>query len=55
MPLFGTRKVERLDENLGALAVTLTAADLAEIETAASSMRIEGAGYPEAMLRRSGL
>src|SRR3954454_6530605 len=55
VPLFGTGKVERLDENLGALSVTLTADDLDEIETVASTIRIEGARYPEEMMRRSGL
>lgn len=55
VPVFGTRKLERLDENLGALSVTLPAADLDEIETAASTIRIEGARYPEEILRRSGL
>lgn len=55
VPLFGTRKVERLDENLGALAVELTEADLDEIEDRASQFRIEGARYPEATLKLSGL
>jgi aryl-alcohol dehydrogenase-like predicted oxidoreductase len=54
-PLFGTRKLDRLEENLASLAVTLTAADLEEIDHASSTITIEGARYPEAMLRRSGL
>ena len=53
VPLFGTRRLERLEENLGALSVTLTAEDLEEIE--AANIRIEGARYPEDVLRRSGL
>lgn len=53
VPLFGTRKLERLDENLGALSVTLTRDDLDEIE--AANIKIEGARYPEEILRRSGL
>jgi aryl-alcohol dehydrogenase-like predicted oxidoreductase len=53
VPLFGTRKLERLEENLGALSVTLTANDMAEIENA--NIKIEGARYPEEILRRSGL
>ena len=53
VPLFGTRKLERLEENLGALSVTLTAEDLGEIE--AANIKIEGARYPEEILRRSGL
>lgn len=55
VPLFGTRKLERFEENIGALDVTLTADDLAEIELVASRITIEGARYPEAMLKRSGL
>jgi aryl-alcohol dehydrogenase-like predicted oxidoreductase len=55
IPLFGTRKLDRLEENLGALSVTLTADDLNEIEAAAATIRIEGARYPEEILRRSGL
>jgi aryl-alcohol dehydrogenase-like predicted oxidoreductase len=53
VPLFGTRKLERLEENLGALSVTLTTDDLGEIE--AANIKIEGARYPEEILRRSGL
>ena len=41
MPLFGTRKIERFEENIGALSVTLTKADLDEIE--AADIKIEGA------------
>jgi len=55
VPLFGTRKLKRFEENIGALDVTLTADDLAEIELVASRITIEGARYPEAMLKRSGL
>jgi aryl-alcohol dehydrogenase-like predicted oxidoreductase len=55
VPLFGTRKLDRLDENLGSLAVTLTAEDLDEIERVSSAITIKGTRYPEAMLRRSGL
>ena len=53
VPLFGTRTLERFDENVGALQVTLTQADLVEIETA--NLPIHGARYPEAILRLSGL
>ena len=55
VPLFGTRALGRLDENLGALSVTLTAEDLHEIKTVASTIKIQGDRYPEKMLRRSGL
>ena len=54
VPLFGTRALDRLDENLGALSVALTANDLDEIETVASTIEIQGTRYPEEMLRRSG-
>ena len=47
VPIPGTRKLERLDENLGAAAIELTADDLTEIETAASHITVEGARYPE--------
>jgi aryl-alcohol dehydrogenase-like predicted oxidoreductase len=53
VPLFGTRKLERFQENIGALEVTLTQADLAEIE--AANFQTTGARYAEAMLKRSGL
>ena len=53
VPLFGTRKLERFEENIGALNVILTPADLDEIEKA--NITIQGARYPEAILRRSGL
>ena len=47
VPIPGTRKLERLDENLGAAAIELTADDLGEIDTAASHITVEGARYPE--------
>ncbi|MBY4607012.1 aldo/keto reductase [Rhizobium sp. 9T] len=53
VPLFGTRKLERFEENIGALNVTLDKADFDEIEQA--NIVIQGARYPEEMLRRSGL
>src|SRR5438094_2222094 len=55
VPIPGTRKRERLDENIGAVAVTLTADDLREIENAASKIAIQGARYPEALEKRTGL
>jgi aryl-alcohol dehydrogenase-like predicted oxidoreductase len=45
-PIPGTTKVSRLQENLGAVSLKLTAQDLAEIEDAASKITIEGARYP---------
>lgn len=53
VPLFGTRKLERFEENVGALEVKLSAADLEELSS--SSIKIEGARYPEDIMRRSGL
>ena len=53
VPLFGTRKLERLEENLGSLAVALTADDLRDIESA--NIKVQGARYPEDIMRRSGL
>jgi aryl-alcohol dehydrogenase-like predicted oxidoreductase len=55
VPLFGTRKLDRLDENLGALSVALATDDLAEIERVSSGFEVQGARYPEEILRRSGL
>src|SRR5437899_141641 len=55
VPIPGTRKRERLDENIGAVAVTLTADDLREIDNAASKIAIQGARYPEALEKRTGL
>jgi aryl-alcohol dehydrogenase-like predicted oxidoreductase len=51
VPIPGTRRIERLDENLGATAVELTPEDLAELDHASTSVKVEGARYPEAMQR----
>lgn len=51
VPIPGTTKLARLEENIGAVAVDLTASDLREIETAASKLSIHGARYPEVMER----
>ena len=48
-PIPGTRRLERLEENLGALEVQLTPVDLAAIEDAAAEITMTGARYPEAM------
>jgi aryl-alcohol dehydrogenase-like predicted oxidoreductase len=53
VPLFGTRKRERLEENLGAPSVSLTDIDLSELSSAA--ITIEGARYPEEFMKMSGL
>jgi aryl-alcohol dehydrogenase-like predicted oxidoreductase len=47
VPIPGTTKLERLDENLGALNVALTPEDLGAIESASSQIKIEGARYTE--------
>jgi aryl-alcohol dehydrogenase-like predicted oxidoreductase len=48
-PIPGTRRLERLEENLGALRVQLTPGDLASIDAAAAEITVVGARYPEAM------
>lgn len=55
VPIPGTRKLERLDENLGAADVELTAEDLREIENAASQINVQGARYSEENERRTNL
>jgi aryl-alcohol dehydrogenase-like predicted oxidoreductase len=55
VPIPGTTKLHRLDENIGAIAVELTVEDLGEIESAASKIAIQGARYPEALEKRTGL
>lgn len=49
MPIPGTTKIHRLEENAAAASVSLTAADLDEIAAALSTMYVEGARYTEAM------
>jgi aryl-alcohol dehydrogenase-like predicted oxidoreductase len=51
VPIPGTRRLERLEENLGAADLELTADDLAEINTAAAAIPVTGDRYPEAMQR----
>jgi pyridoxine 4-dehydrogenase len=50
-PIPGTTKVHRLEENLGAAGIQLSAADLAEIDAAAAKISIEGARYPEHLMK----
>ena len=47
VPIPGTTKLQRLDENLGATSVKLTAEDLQEIDGAAANIKVQGARYPE--------
>ena len=51
VPIPGTRRLARLEENIGAAAVELTAEDLGEIETAAAQIEVQGARYPEQLQR----
>ena len=55
VPIPGTRKLERLEENIGAVAVELTSEDLHEIDSAVSKVTIQGARYPEELEKRTGL
>ncbi len=55
VPIPGTTKLSRLDENIGSLAIKLTSDDLREIETAASKITVEGDRYPEHLQRMTGL
>ena len=55
VPIPGTTKLHRLEENLGAADVELTADDLAEIERAAAEIQVEGERYPEQLMATTGL
>lgn len=55
VPIPGTRRTSRLEENIGATDVELTAADLAEIAVGAEQIQVSGERYTEAMLRMTGL
>jgi aryl-alcohol dehydrogenase-like predicted oxidoreductase len=55
VPIPGTTKLARLEENLGAGSVELTAEDLRAIDAAASKISVEGARYPEELEKRTGL
>jgi aryl-alcohol dehydrogenase-like predicted oxidoreductase len=54
VPIPGTTKLKRLEENIGAVSVELTTDDLDEIETAASKITVHGARYPEHMEQKTG-
>jgi aryl-alcohol dehydrogenase-like predicted oxidoreductase len=54
VPIPGTRRLERLEENIGAADVELSADDLREIEDAASQITVQGARYPEHLERLTG-
>jgi aryl-alcohol dehydrogenase-like predicted oxidoreductase len=54
VPIPGTRKLERLDENIGSVALELTSDDLREIDSAASKITVLGARYPEKLEQMTG-
>ena len=53
-PIPGTTKLDRLEENIGAVAIELTPNDLSEIEGAAAKIKVRGDRYPEALERLTG-
>jgi aryl-alcohol dehydrogenase-like predicted oxidoreductase len=55
VPIPGTTKLHRLDENLGAVGIELMPEDLREIDSIASKIKIHGDRYPEALEKRTGL
>jgi aryl-alcohol dehydrogenase-like predicted oxidoreductase len=55
VPIPGTRRTSRIEENIGAADVELTAGDLAEIAAGAEQIQVSGARYADAMLRMTGL
>ncbi|MGB8494678.1 MAG: aldo/keto reductase [Candidatus Acidiferrum sp.] len=54
VPIPGTTKLHRLEENIGAATVELSSDDLRELETAASKIAVQGARYPEELLKMVG-
>ena len=54
VPIPGTTKLHRLEENLGAVAIALSAADLSEIDSAAARITVQGARYPEKLQQTVG-
>jgi aryl-alcohol dehydrogenase-like predicted oxidoreductase len=54
VPIPGTTKLERLDENIGAIAIELTSDDVREIDSAISQFTVQGTRYPEELERRTG-
>ena len=54
VPIPGTTKLKRLEENIGAAAIELTSDDLREMESAASNIKVEGARYPEHLQQMTG-
>ena len=54
VPIPGTTKLDRLDENIGAVSVELTPGDLHDIHVAASKITVLGARYPEKLEQMTG-
>ncbi len=54
VPIPGTTKLERLDENIGATSLELTAADLRDIESAANKITVQGDRYPDKLEKMTG-
>jgi aryl-alcohol dehydrogenase-like predicted oxidoreductase len=54
VPIPGTTKLNRLEENIGAAAIELTRDDLREIDSAASEIKVRGARYPEHLEQMTG-
>ncbi len=54
VPIPGTTKLDRLDENIGAVAIELTADDLREIDSAAAQITVQGNRYPEKLEQLTG-
>ena len=55
VPIPGTTKLHRLEENIGSAEVVLTQANVAEIQRTAAAIKIEGERYPEQLLKMTGL
>ena len=54
VPIPGTTKLKRLEENIGATSIELTPDDLREIDNAASKIKVQGARYPEQLEKMTG-
>ena len=54
VPIPGTTKLHRLEENIGATSVELTPADLHDIDDAAAKIKVQGARYPEKLEQMTG-
>jgi aryl-alcohol dehydrogenase-like predicted oxidoreductase len=55
VPIPGTTKLDRLEENIGAVGIEFTPEDLRDIDSAASQIKVEGARYPERLEKMTGL